>query len=64
MERNILSSVRRVGGFGSNMHGLNLHLGRYDTLDFLDVLGDPFNNPDMDKEGPHSRMEKAYGIRT
>lgn len=61
-ERNILASMRRVGDYGSSMHGLNMHLGRYDELDFLDVLGDPYNKPDVDKEGPHARMEKHYGI--
>ena len=44
------------------MHGLKMHLGRYEELDFFDIMGDDLNNPNVDKEGPHGRMERLYGL--
>ena len=62
MERNILSQSRRLGGYGSSMFGLNMHMERYDELDFTDILNDPFQNPETDKVGIHGHLEKEFGI--
>ncbi len=64
LERSFLATQQRPGGYGSSMHGLKMHMGRYDELDFFDVMGDVNLNPGIDKEGVHARMEKAYGIRS
>ena len=63
MERSILAQTRRPGGYGSNMFGLNMHMERYEELDFTDILNDPFQQPETDKEGIHGQCEKEYGIR-
>ena len=62
MERNILSQTRRLGGYGSSMFGLNMHMDRYDELDFTDILNDPHQNPRTDKEGVHGQLEREFGI--
>ncbi len=62
MERNILSQTRRIGGYGSSMFGLNMHLDRYDELDFTDILNDPYQNPQTDKDGIHSKIEQEFGV--
>ena len=62
IERNILASQRRLGGYGSSMHGLKTHMGRYEELDFFDVLNDPFENPDLERESLRMRLEKEYGV--
>ena len=63
MERNILAGTRRLGGYGSSMFHLNMHMDRYDELDFTDILSDPFQSPVTDKEGIHAQMEREFGIR-
>ena len=60
MERNILSQCRRLGGHGSSMFGLNSHMDRYDELDFMDILSDPYEIPELEREPIHARLEKAY----
>jgi hypothetical protein len=40
------------------MHGLNMHLGRYDEFDFFDYLGDPNMSPEIERTNIHSQMEK------
>jgi hypothetical protein len=62
IERNILASTRRLGGYGSSMHGLNMHMERYEDLDFFDILNHPDESPDMDREDIHTKMEKLYGL--
>ena len=62
IESSILSQHQRLGGYGSSMHGLNMHMGRYEELDFFDILNDPYTSPELDREGPHTRMEKMYGL--
>ena len=62
MERTMLAQVQRPGGYGSSMHGLNMHMGRYEELDFFDILNDPDQCPDLDRETIHARMEKVYGM--
>ena len=63
IERSILAAHRRPGGYGSNMHGLKMHMGRYDSIDFFDILNDPYMTPEVDREGVHASMEKAAGVR-
>ena len=62
MERNILAQTRRLGGYGSSMFGLNMHMDRYDELDFSDILNDPYQCPETDKAGIHSHVAKQFGI--
>ncbi len=63
MERNILSTTRRLGGYGSSMFGLNMHMDRYDELDFNDILSDPYMNPRTDKDGVHTLMAREFGLQ-
>ena len=60
MERSILSQTRRLGGYGSSMHGLNVHMERYEDLDFTDILNDPFESP-MENH-LRSNVEKEFGV--
>ena len=62
IEAELLASTRRLGGYGSNMFGLNMHLGRYEELDFADILNNPNESPEIDRENIHARVEKAYGM--
>lgn len=62
IERSILSQTRRLGGYGSSMHGLNIHMGRYEELDFCDILNDPYMSPDMERVDVHSRVAKQYDL--
>lgn len=43
------------------MHGLNMHMGRYEEIDFFDVLGDPYMNPSKETS-IHSQVEKQMGL--
>ena len=52
-----------MGGHGSSMHALNMHMGRYDELDFFDILNDPYNNPEGNRVDLHTRMEMEYGMK-
>ena len=61
LDRTILASVQRVGGI-SSMHGLQLDMGRYETVDFADILNDPTEDPNLPKETPHDMCEKVYGL--
>lgn len=66
MERSILSQTRRLGGYGSSMHGLNMHMDRYDELDFADILNDPYQSPEMsnlERDGVHTRVAKEFGLK-
>jgi hypothetical protein len=62
LERNILAQVRRHGSYGSSMFGLKSHMGKYDVMDFEDVLNDPNESPFLEKETTHERCEKVYGM--
>ena len=62
IERQIFAQTRRLGGQGSSMHALNMHMGRYDEVDFFDVLGDSYNNPDGERVDVHTRLEKQHGM--
>ena len=44
------------------MFGLNHHLGRYENIDFIDVLNDPYEDPLPDEEGNRARVEKRIGM--
>ena len=59
-----MGQVRRPGGYGSSMHGLKMHMGRYEELDFFDVLNDPSMNPDMDRRPIHELEEWNWGVLT
>merc|ERR1712228_697339 len=62
MDRTILASVGRVGGKGSSMFGLQMNMGRYEVLDFADILNDPNEDPNPPKESQHDRCEKIHGL--
>ena len=61
IEGNILAQVQRPSGYKSNNFGLNHHLGRYDTFDFIDVY-DHAELPIADQEGQRFRVEKRLGM--
>ena len=63
IERSILASHQRLGGYGSSMHGLNMHMGRYEEIDFFDILNNPYESPELDKTSINAKMEKIYGIK-
>ncbi len=63
MERSILSQTRRLGGYGSSMHGLNVHMERYEDLDFTDILNDPFESPVLQEDLQRNSLEKEFGIK-
>jgi hypothetical protein len=44
------------------MFGLNMHMDRYDELDFFDILNDPNESPDTERESVHAKLEKEYGL--
>ena len=62
IERNILAQTRRLGGYGSSMFGLNMDMGRYDELDFFDILNDPYEAPMGDREPTREILEKEYAL--
>jgi hypothetical protein len=62
LERNILGQIHRQGAYGSSMFGLKSHMGKFDTVDFEDVLGNPDESPFFEKETTHERCEKVYGM--
>lgn len=61
MERSIMSQAQRQIG-KSNHFGLNSHMGKYDEMDFQDAMGDPYEQPEMEKEIVHSKLQKIYGL--
>jgi hypothetical protein len=38
-------------------------MGRYEELDFFDILNDPYQTPEIERESINMRMEKSSGIR-
>ena len=62
LDRTILAANQRIGGQGSSMFHLQMDMGRYDEMDFSDILCDPKTDPNMDKEGIHARCDKIYGL--
>eukprot|EP00350_Pseudokeronopsis_sp_OXSARD2_P007003 CAMPEP_0170543574 /NCGR_PEP_ID=MMETSP0211-20121228/2650_1 /TAXON_ID=311385 /ORGANISM="Pseudokeronopsis sp., Strain OXSARD2" /LENGTH=66 /DNA_ID=CAMNT_0010846989 /DNA_START=204 /DNA_END=404 /DNA_ORIENTATION=- len=62
IERSIMGSQKRLGGYGSSMHGLNSHMGRYEQVDIFDILNDPYQSPELERESIHAKMEKMYGL--
>ncbi len=62
MDATIFSKTRRLGGYGSNMHGLNSHMGRYDEIDAFDLYGQPRHNPERERETIHARLATEYGL--
>ena len=61
IERSIMAQAQRPYG-RSNHFGLNTDMGKYHTMDFADVLSDPYEQPQMDKEQIYSKMTKIYGL--
>ena len=61
IERSIMAKAQRPYG-RSNHFGLNTDMGKYHTMDFADVLSDPYEQPQMDKEQIYSKMTKIYGL--
>ena len=41
IERSIMSKAQRLNG-KSNNFGLNLHMGKYEEMDFADTMSDPY----------------------
>lgn len=39
-----------------------MDMGRYEQMDFADILNDPRYDPNMEKEGIHARCDKIYGL--
>jgi len=62
IERNILAQTRRLGGVPSSMFGLNMHMERYDELDFFDILNDPHMAPDQVRVDVHTQAAKEFDL--
>jgi hypothetical protein len=62
IERSLLAGVQRPGGYKSSMHGLQMHMGRYDELDEFDIYNNPDETPDVDREPLYAKMERIYGM--
>ena len=58
----MMAQTRRLGGYGSNMFALNMHMDRYEDLDFTDILNNPYESPEFERENIHAQMQKAYGL--
>lgn len=61
IERSILAQTRRLGGYGSSMHGLNIHMDRYEELEFCDIMNLPDEQP-VDRVPMHAQLEKQFGL--
>ena len=42
------------------MFGLNHLMGRYETIDTLDILNDPSECPDLDSVSNRARLERKF----
>ena len=62
MDRSILATTQRVGGHGSSMFHLQMDMGRYEEMDFADILNDPREDPNLEREDIHTRCDKIYGL--
>ena len=62
MDRSILATTQRVGGQGSSMFHLQMDMGRYEEMDFADILNDPREDPNPEREDIHTRCDKIYGL--
>ncbi len=61
LERNIMAKAQRAGG-RSNNFGLLSHMGRYEEIDFCDTLNDANEQPSYDRQLPHTKLQKIYGL--
>lgn len=61
IERNIMARAQRAGG-RSNNFGLHSHMGRYEEIDFCDTLNDANEQPNYDRQLPHAKLQKIYGL--
>jgi len=37
-------------------------MGRYEEMDFADILNDPREDPNLEREDIHTRCDKIYGL--
>jgi len=37
-------------------------MGRYEEMDFADSFGDCYEKPEMERELPHAKLQKIYGL--
>ena len=61
IERNILAKGQRVYGRSSHF-GLNSHMGLYEQCDFTDSFSDPYEQPELSRELPHSQLQRVYNL--
>lgn len=57
-----MAQTQRLGGQGSSMFHLQLDMGRYEEMDFADILNDPNEDPNLEREDIHTRCDKIYGL--
>ena len=62
LDASICAQVQRPCGARSSFFHLNHVLGRYDEIDHTDILNDPYESPDMDREGQRARLERKLGM--
>ena len=62
LDASLCAQVQRPCGGRSSFFHLNHVLGRYDEIDTTDVLNDPYETPDMDREGQRARLERKLGM--
>ena len=60
-ERSLLGMQERPVG-KSSMHGLQMHMGRYSTLEFEDVLGHALPAMKFDTEARRKTFEQKMGV--
>ena len=61
MERNIMSQGQRAIG-KSHHFGLYNHMGLHEELTAQDIFNDPYERPEFNRELPHVKMAKIYGL--
>lgn len=61
MERAILSQVSRPV-LPNSMSGLDTIMGRDETIEWEDIMGDPKDRPEMPMLGLHDVMERRHGV--
>lgn len=61
-DRMIFGKVQRLGGYKSSNHGVNMHMGNYETFGFNDFLNMPYESPDFEYNGVRDKVEKQFGM--
>lgn len=59
MDRNIVSKAQRMHG-KSHHFGLMLSMGKFETMELQDTMSDPYQQPELDKEPLHNKLQKIY----